>query len=54
VVVPVKATAAGDFRLEARQGFDGALLWTLPTDYRLPPHNWLPSLNPVLTPDCAC
>jgi hypothetical protein len=51
VVFPVKLNTAGAFRVEARLGANGALLWSLDTDVRLPPHAWVPSLNPVLTPD---
>ncbi len=51
VVLPVRTGADNAFRVEARIGANGALLWSLDTSYRLPPHNWLPSLNPVLTPD---
>ncbi len=51
VIVPVKTSAAGGFRVEARIGANGQALWSLPSDYRLPPHNWVPSFNPALTPD---
>lgn len=51
VIVPVKTGSGGGFRVEARIGASGALLWSLDTSYRLPPHHWVPSLNPVLTPD---
>jgi hypothetical protein len=51
VVFPVKLNSAGVFRVEARIGANGALLWSLDTDYRLPSHAWVPSLNPVVTPD---
>ena len=50
VVVPVKTDAAGDFRLEGHGGGDGALKWTLPSDYVVPLHNWFPSYSPALTP----
>src|SRR6266851_10482508 len=36
VIVPVKTTATGGFRVDARRGTDGSLIWTLPTDYVLP------------------
>ena len=49
VLVPVKTGAAGGFRVDARAGFDGALLWSADTDYVLPPHNWTPSFNVTLT-----
>jgi hypothetical protein len=50
VIVPVKVSA-GAFRVEARIGANGNLLWTQDSSYRLPPHDWVPSFNPVLTPD---
>jgi hypothetical protein len=49
VLVPVKTGATGGFRVDARAGFDGALLWSADTDYVLPPHIWTPSFNAVLT-----
>ncbi len=49
VVLALKNGAA--FKLEARSGANGDLLWTLDTDYILPPHNWVPSMNPVLAGD---
>ncbi len=45
VLVPVKTTASGDFRVEARRGSDGALVWRTDTDYRLPASSWTPSFN---------
>ncbi len=49
VIVPVKTDAAGDFRIEGRQGGDGTRQWVLPSDYLVPQHNWFPSYSPVLT-----
>ena len=50
VIVPVKTTATGGFRVEARRGIDGTLIWTLTTEYVLPPHGILiPAFGPVLT-----
>ena len=50
VIVPVKTTATGGFRIEARAGANGALLWSESTDYRLPTGNfWTPSYNLTLT-----
>ena len=51
VIVPVKTGADGGFRIEARVGATGDLLWTLNSSYLLPPHRWVPSFNPLLTPD---
>jgi hypothetical protein len=49
VVVPVKTSATGGFRVEGHRGRDGLLLWTLASDYALPPHDWTPSFSPALT-----
>lgn len=49
VIFPVKTGAAGGFRFDAVAGATGADVWTLPTDYLLPPHNWVPSITGCLT-----
>ena len=49
VIVPVKTTAVGGFRFEARSGGNGVLIWSGSSDYLLPPHNWVPSYNLALT-----
>jgi hypothetical protein len=49
VVLPVKTGLAGGFRVEARSGGNGGLIWSANTDYVLPPHNWVPSYNLALT-----
>jgi hypothetical protein len=49
VIVPVKTGATGGFEVTGRSGAGGTLLWTEPTDYLLPPHDWVPSYAPVLT-----
>lgn len=49
VIIPVKTGASDGFKVEARHGLDGTLLYTLTTDYSLPPHNWVPSFSPVLS-----
>src|SRR5262245_25154302 len=36
VILPVKVGVADTFRVEARRGRDGLLLWQLDTDYQLP------------------
>lgn len=51
VIVPVKTGASGGFRIEAHAGANGALMWMQSTDYVLPPHNWVPSFAPTLTPN---
>ena len=50
VIVPVKVGATDGFRVEARNATNGVLMWMQSTDYRLPPHSWVPSFSPVLTP----
>jgi hypothetical protein len=49
VMIPVKTTATGGFRFEARAGSTGTLLWSASSDYVVPPHNWFPSYNLTLT-----
>lgn len=49
VIIPVKKTAAGGYRVEGRNGANGALIWSADTDYVTPPHNWLPPYSPLLT-----
>jgi len=48
VIVPVKVGVADTFRVEARNGTYGQLLWQLDTDYQMPPHGWTPSVGPAL------
>lgn len=50
VIVPVKTGLNDGFQISAFNGANGAALWTLPTDYSLPPANWTPSYSGVLTP----
>lgn len=49
VIIPVKTGTSGGFAVTGRNGTTGNLLWTLPSDYTLPPHNWLPPYGPTLT-----
>ncbi len=49
VIVPVKTMATSGFRVEARRGSDGSLIWMQNTDYLLPPHHWTPGYPPTLT-----
>jgi hypothetical protein len=45
VVLPVKKVDQNGntyFSVEARQGSNGALIWSVDTDYILPPHDWIP------------
>ena len=50
IVIPVKTGAGGGYRVEGRTGANGALVWTVLSDYVTPPHNWLPPFNLLLTP----
>lgn len=49
VVVPVKRAAQNGYVVEAHSGQSGALLWTMESDYVMPPHRWTPSYNVTLT-----
>ena len=49
VILPVKTGAAGGFRIEARSGSNGGLIWSAASDYVLPAHNWVPGYNLALT-----
>ena len=48
VVIPVKTTSTGAFRVDARNGTNGALIWSQATDYLLPASSWVPSYSPTL------
>ncbi|MBL8326270.1 MAG: hypothetical protein JNJ89_15065 [Rubrivivax sp.] len=50
VVLALKQRADGGFRFEGRRGSNGELLWNLDSDLVLPPHDWVPVVNPVITP----
>lgn len=49
MLVPVKTGTAGGFEIQAFNGADGTLLYTLTTDYSLPVHDWVPPYGPVLS-----
>jgi hypothetical protein len=49
VLVPVNTGTGGGFEIKAFNGANGALLYTLATDYILPPHVWVPSYGPVIS-----
>jgi hypothetical protein len=49
VLVPVKRAVQELYRVEARSGFDGALVWSMDSDYVMPAHDWTPSYNVTLT-----
>jgi hypothetical protein len=51
VIVPVKTGPADGFEVNAFSGSQGTMLWTLSTDYSVPPHGWFPICGIVLTPD---
>jgi hypothetical protein len=50
VIVTVKTGVSEGFAVEGRNLFDGSLLWSQPTDYTLPTHDWTPSCGSTLTP----
>ncbi len=51
IVVPVKTGVSDGFRVETHRNDTGALVWQFDTDYSVPPHNWVPSFSPALTPN---
>ena len=56
LLVPMNTNADSGFQIQAFNAFNptgaatGVPLWTLTSDYILPPHYWIPSYAPVLTP----
>src|SRR5262249_53161532 len=50
LLVTVKTGAGGGFQVEGRSPKTGALIWTQPTGWIAPPHNWYPSMGPCVTP----
>jgi hypothetical protein len=54
VIVTVRSQAGG-FYLKALSGLTGLPVWTqnLTTDYRLPPHNWIPTCGSTILPGDA-
>jgi hypothetical protein len=50
IIVPVKTGASGGFEVKGINATTGALIWTMTTDYVLPPHNWTPPMGITLTP----
>ena len=50
VVLPIRVDARAAFRIEARSGGNGALIWSYDSDYQLPPFEWFPSYNLTLAP----
>ena len=51
VIVPVKTGATDGFEVAAIAAYQGTVLWTLSTDYSVPPHDWFPICGATLTPD---
>jgi hypothetical protein len=49
VLVGVKTTSTGAFEIDAVKGATGKKIWTLKTDYVLPPYDWTPPLPAHLT-----
>jgi hypothetical protein len=49
LILAVKTGATDGFRIEARHARSGSVIWTTPSDYRFPFHDWIPSYSPVLT-----
>ena len=51
VIVPVKRRTTGGFQLVGYAGADARKLWRFRSNYRLPPHDWLPSFGSVISPN---
>jgi hypothetical protein len=49
VLIPVKRATQELYRIEARAGQTGALMWSMDSDYVMPAHGWTPSYNVTLT-----
>jgi hypothetical protein len=49
VLTGVKTGPAGGFRIDARAGANGSLIWSALSDYVLPQRSWTPSYNLTLT-----
>jgi len=49
VLVPVKTGELDGFQIQAFSGASGASLYTLATDYSLPPHDWTLAFGPTLS-----
>jgi len=49
VIIPVRTGPQNHFRVEGHSPVNGALFWSSPTDYILPPHGWIPSFGAALT-----
>src|SRR6185369_9033147 len=46
VITPVRTNTS--YRIHAYDGATGSLKYFLPTDYVMPPHNWMPVYQPVI------
>ena len=49
VIVAVRTSSSNNYRIDAHEGIHGTTLYTLPTDYTPPPHNWIPSYGAALS-----
>ncbi len=53
IFVPVKTGLSGGFRIDVFNAANGAAMYSLSTDYILPPFNWVPVYQPVLASSFA-
>ncbi|MBY0573932.1 MAG: WD40 repeat domain-containing protein [Undibacterium sp.] len=49
VILPVKTAAQLTYRIEARSGTSGQVIWSENSDYIMPAHRWTPTYNATLT-----
>jgi hypothetical protein len=50
ILVPVKTGAFSGFEVNAFNATTGQPLWSIPSDYTLPPWSWMPPFGPALSP----
>ena len=48
LITPVKQNLTDGFKVRAFNAFNGESVWTVDSDYSLPPSSWLPSMSPTL------
>ena len=49
VIVPLRTNASNVFQVDVRNGSNGALKYSLTSDYQMPPHDWIPAYSPAVS-----